>query len=134
MLSKPFHPPPPVHNTGSTILTGSGELAAVIVASRMYGDLPVLCRCLVWLTILACLLIMIAITLIGYFKAGILTQDQISSAVRPVEYKGGAGGRGGGWGVRCFARRRSALCCFFRIRWLWSRVASGRCMLSRRRA
>ncbi len=39
-------------------------------------------RCLVWLTILSCLLIMIAITLIGYFKAGILTQDQIGSVVR----------------------------------------------------
>ena len=75
----------------------------------MYGDIPVLCRCLVWLTILACLLIMIAITLIGYFKAGILTQDQISSAVRPVE----SWGVGVGEGARCFAQYRGVLGFFF---------------------
>ena len=113
-------PPPLVHNPHG--IPGAPVVAAVIVASHMHGDIPVLCRCLVWLTILACLLIMIAITLIGYFKAGILTQDQISSAVRLVE----SWGVGVGEGARCFARCCGVRCFFFSL----TCVASGRCMLS----
>ncbi len=44
--------------------------------------LKVFAGCMVWITVLATLLILVAITLIGYAKAGILDQGVVDSAVR----------------------------------------------------